>query len=416
MNLPKLVRIQLRGWAAMLLALTLWHAAVAQDIEADAAALHWVGTWSAPPQQPWFNGAPLATGFFRQTLREIVHVSIGGSRLRVRFTNAYGSAPLQIGAARVALRSNGVATVPGSDRALSFGGKSAVSIAPGALVLSDPVNLDLPPRSDLAVSIFFPGATGRPTLHFRSRQTNYVSPPGNFAAGASMPVASTSVCADQFANRVCTSPWYFLAGVEVRAPAGVAAVVALGDSITAGAGTVTDANRRWPDVLARRLLHQGPTMGVLNQGLDGNTLWTSALGESALARFDRDVLAVAGAKFVIVLLGINDLRAGASAARVIAGLQQLAVRAQAAGLKAYGGTLTPFLRASDAQEAQRQAVNRWIRTSGAFDAVIDFDAVLRDPTQPRRMRPIYDSGDTLHPNAAGYEAMAGAIDLSLFRP
>jgi lysophospholipase L1-like esterase len=157
-------------------------------------------------------------------------------------------------------------------------------------------------------------------------------------------------------------------------------------------------------------------MGVLNQGLDGNTLWTSALGESALARFDRDVLAAAGARFVIVLLGINDLRAGASAARVIAGLQQLAARAQAAGLKAYGGTLTPFLRASDAQEAQRQAVNRWIRTSGAFDAVLDFDAVLRDPAQPRRMRPLYDSGDTLHPNAAGYEAMAGAIDLSLFRP
>lgn len=415
MKIAVLARIPIRRWAAMLLAFTVWHAAAAQDMEPEAAGLHWVGTWSAAPQQPWYNGEPLATGFYRQTLREIVHVSIGGSRVRVRFTNAHGQAPLQIGAAHVALRSSGPATVPGSDRALAFGGKSGITIAPGAAALSDPVNLEVPPRSDLAVSIYLPVATGLPTLHFRSRQTNYVSPKGNFTGAASMPVASTKVCADQFVNRVCTSPWYFLAGVDVRAPVGVGAIVALGDSITAGAGTNTDTNRRWPDVLARRLLNQGPVMGVLNQGIGGNTIWTSQLGPSALARFDRDVLATSGTRFVIVLLGINDLIDGASAARVISGLQQLATRAQAARLKVYGGTLTPFQRGSDTLEAQRQAVNRWIRTSGAFDAVIDFDATLRDPGMPRRMRALYDSGDTLHPNAAGYEAMAGAIDLSLFR-
>jgi lysophospholipase L1-like esterase len=415
MKYSSLVQSPLACLGAVLLALSLGPRVEAQQIEADAAASHWVGTWSAAMQPPTYKGEPLATGFQARTLREIVHASMGGQRIRVRLSNAHGHSPLAIGQARVALQAAGAAIVPGSDRGLSFGGQSSITIAPGASVLSDPVSLSVAPRAALAVSLYLPQATGAPTLHFRSRQTNYVSPPGNHAAALDMPVAATQVCATQFARPVCSSPWYFLAGVEVQAPTEVGAIVALGDSITAGAGTEVDQNRRWTDVLARRLLDEGPPMAVLNQGLDGNALWTDGLGHNAQARFDRDVLAASAARYVIVLMGINDLQAGTPATRVIAGLQQLAQRARAQGLQVYGGTLTPFARGSDAVEAQRQAVNRWIRGGGAFDAVIDFDAALRDPAQPRRLRPSYDSGDTLHPSAAGYEAMANAINLSLFR-
>lgn len=387
----------------------------AQEIGAEAEASHWVGTWSAAMQPPTYRGEPLAPGFQNRSLREIVHVSMGGNRLRIRLSNVHGDSPLDIGEARIALQAVNASIVTGSDRVLKFGGRTRVSIAAGATVLSDPVALAVAPRAALAVSLYLPTATGAPTLHFRSRQTNYVSPVGNHVAAPSMPVAGTRVCASQFVRPVCTSPWYFLSGVEVRAPVGVGAVVALGDSITAGSGTEVDRNQRWTDVLARRLLDEGVAAAVLNQGLDGNALWTNGLGQNAQARFDRDVLAQAGVRQVIVLLGINDLQAGATAERVIAGLQQLALRARARGLRVYGGTLTPFARGSDALEARRQAVNRWIRGAGAFDAVIDFDAVLRDPAQPRRLRPAYDSGDGLHPGAAGYEAMANAVDLSLLR-
>ncbi|WP_157269478.1 SGNH/GDSL hydrolase family protein [Azohydromonas aeria] len=374
---------------------------------------HWVGTWSTGMQPPRYP--PVAQGFPGRTLRQIVFTSIGGQRVRVRFSNAFGTAPVNIGAARIALQGSGAAIVPGSDRALTFDGKSGVAMAPGASVLSDAVDFEVPARRSLAVSIFFPGFTGAPTLRFRSRQTNYVSPPGNFTAAASLPVESTGFCVMQGGKQVCSSPWYFLDGVEVLAPAEVSAIVALGDSITGGAGTRDNANQRWTDVLARRLQNEGLVRGVLNQGIDGNTLWTTYLSQNAQARFQRDVLDAAGVKYVIVLLGINDLRTGVVAERVIAALQQLAVRAHARGLRAYGGTLLPNANAADSVEAARQAVNRWIRGSGAFDAVIDFDAALRDPAWPRRLRPAYDSGDTLHPSPAGHEALANAIDLELFR-
>jgi lysophospholipase L1-like esterase len=401
-----------RRLAILLLAVAAWPPAWAQDADPEAGE-HWVGTWSTAMQFPVFP--PIRNGFPGQTMRQIVFTSIGGNRVRVRFSNIYGSTPVDIGAARIALHSSGPTIVPGSDRILTFGGRRSITMAPGAVVVSDPVDFRVPPRTSLAVSAYFPGPTGAPTLHFRARQTNYVSPPGDFAAAASMPVTTTEFCVYQGGRRVCSSPWYFLAGVEVEAPAEVSSIVAFGDSITSGAGTRNDANQRWPDLLARRLQNQGLQHGVLNQGIDGNKLWYSWLSENAQARFGRDALDATGVRYVIILMGINDLRAGAPASRVISGLQQLAARAKARGLRVYGGTLLPNENVPESVHEQREVVNRWIRTGGAFHAVIDFDAALRDPTQPRRLRALYDSGDSLHPNSAGYEAMVGAIDLALFR-
>ena len=397
---------------ALLMAAVASSPAWAQDVGPEADE-HWVGTWSTAMQYPVFP--PIRKGFPGQTLRQIVFTSIGGDRVRVRFSNIYGTEPVTLGEARIALRSSGAAIQPGSDRLLTFGGRRSITMAPGAIVVSDPVAFDVPARASLAVSAYFPGYTGAPTLHFRARQTNYVSPPGNYTAAAGMPVASTGFCVYQGGRQVCSSPWYFLAGVDVQAAPEVKSIVAFGDSITSGAGTPENANRRWPDILARRLLNHGLTHGVLNQGIDGNKLWSSWLSENAQSRFGRDALDAPGVRYVIVLMGINDLRSGASASRVISGLQQLASRAKARGLRVYGGTLLPNANVAESVHDQREAVNRWIRTSGAFHAVIDFDAALRDPAQPRRLRPLYDSGDSLHPNSAGYEAMVGAIDLSLFR-
>ncbi|MDZ5455887.1 SGNH/GDSL hydrolase family protein [Azohydromonas lata] len=401
-----------RALAACLLSLLMAVPAWAQEGSPEAAE-HWVGTWSTAMQYPLFP--PIRNGFPGQTLRQIVFTSMGGDRVRVRFSNVYGNEPVILGEARIALRSSGPAIEPGSDRLLTFGGKRSVTMAPGAIVASDPIAFKVPARTSLAVSTYFPGYTGAPTLHFRARQTNYVSPPGNFTAAASLPVASTGFCVYQGGRRVCSSPWYFLVGVDVQAAAEVKSIVAFGDSITSGAGSPENANKRWPDFLARRLLNQGMVHGVLNQGMDGNKLWSSWLSENGQSRFGRDALDAPGVRYVIVLMGINDLRGGVDASRVISALQQLASRAKARGLRVYGGTLLPNANAPQSVQEQRQAVNRWIRTGGAFHAVIDFDAALRDPAQPLRLRPLYDSGDSLHPNSAGYQAMGNAIDLSLFR-
>jgi lysophospholipase L1-like esterase len=401
-----------RYLAALLLAVAAGPLAWAQEADPEAGE-HWVGTWSTAMQYPVFP--PIRKGFAGQTMRQIVYTSMGGNRVRVRFSNLYGDIPVAIGTARVALHGSAAAIVPGSDRVLTFGGKRFITMAPGAVVVSDAIEFEVPARTSLAVSAYFPGATGAPTLHFRARQTNYVSPPGNFTASASMPVASTGFCVFQGGRKVCSSPWYFLAGVEVLAPDEASSIVAFGDSITSGAGSPDDANKRWPDLLARRLLNQGLVRGVLNAGLDGNRLWYSYLSENGQARFGRDALDATGVRYVVILMGINDLRAGTTATRVTSGLQQLAARAKARGLRVYGGTLLPNANAGEAVQVQREAVNHWIRTSGTFHAVIDFDAALRDPANPRQLRPAYDSGDSLHPNSAGYEAMAGAIDLSLFR-
>lgn len=378
--------------------------------DADA---EWVGTWTAAPSNLF------TAGFNDQTLRLIAHTSIGGERVRVRLSNTFGTTSLKIGEARVALQAQGPIINPGTDRPLKFGGQTAVTIPPGALVVSDPVDLDVPALSNLAVSVYLPGATGPVTEHSLAVQTNYASTPGNYTEAGNMPVASTRLS------------WALLSGIEVLARDAVA-VVTFGDSITDGYGSTVDANRRWPNVLAERLQARHMRVGVLDQGISGNRVLHDGqvpeFGPNALSRFDRDVLAQSGVKFVVLLEGINDFGhappgtpEAVSAEDIIAGYRQIIRRAHAQDIKVYGATLTPYVGTifpgyyQPEGEAKRQAVNAWIRSSGAFDAVIDFDAVVRDPANPTKILPAYDVGDHLHPNDAGYRAMANAVDLRLFR-
>jgi len=369
---------------------------------------HWVGTWATGVH--WrVTGA----SFANQTLREIVHTSIAGDRARVRISNSFGVTPLVVGSAHLALRDTGPSIVPGSDRALTFGGLPFVTIAPGAHVRSDPVALDVPALGDLAISLYLPGtlvpSTATPlTGHNTGLQTSYVSPEGNFTGEVAMPVQSTMLQS------------YFLMGVDVSAPKQVTAIVTLGDSITDGTRSTPDTNNRWPNHLARRLQARpgNHKMGVLDVGISGNRVLSDSTGNAgvnAQSRFDRDVLSQTGVTHVIVLEGINDSSNTVfQADLIIAGLNQIAERAHAKGLKIYAGTLTPAGSAGT-REANRQAVNEWIRTSGAFDAVIEFDLATLDPANPTFFLPEYDSGDHLHPSDLGYEAMANAIDLDLFR-
>ena len=400
---------------------------------------HWVGTWAtavvtrpqaprtapsqpaAPPATPAPGAQPAPLSLNNQTLREIVHVSIGGSRLRVVLGNEFGTAPLTIGAASIALCDKDAKIAANSSRALVFGGRPSVTIPAGASMISDPVDENVPPMGDLAIDLYLPDEmtplTSPLTVHAGASQTNYVSSTGNFAGSADLPVLST------------TPSWYLIERVEVAAPAETAAIVTFGDSITDGARSTPNTNNRWPDHLAKRLLARpGNTkLAILNTGIGGNRLLSDSIanfGINALARFDRDVLAQPGAAYVVVLEGINDIgqaRANPlpSAADLIAAQQQMIERAHAHGLKIFGATLTPFEGAAyftPEGEAKRQAINNWIRTSKAYDGVIDFDSATRDPASPGKFLALYDSGDHLHPNDAGYEAMGKSIDLNLFAP
>ena len=374
----------------------------------------WVGTWAAAPAP-----AEGVAGFSNQTIRLNPRVSIGGERLRVRISNAYGNRPLAIGAATVALRDKGPAIVAGKSRKLTFGGRNSAVIAAGAVAYSDAVDVSVAPLADLAVSFHLPGEvlanfaiTGR-----YARQTNYISPPGNYTAATVMPVGNL------------TDQWFFLCGVDVLAPRDTLGVVALGDSITDGNISTIDAFCRWPDQLARRLVARaGRSVSVMNNGLGGNRILHDIRGDSGLRRFDRDVLAQPGVTHVIVMLGTNDLRnrwakpeEEVTAEQMIAGLQQMAQRAHAAGIKIIGATLTPFGNETymanawnPTREKHRVTVNTWIRQSGVFDAFADFDAALRDPAVPTQMRAVDDCGDGLHPSDVGYCKMGDAIDLGLF--
>lgn len=389
---------------------------LAARAQQNDAGPYWVGSWGTA-QQPAISQAESTGGQFNnQTLRQIVHASLGGQRLRVRLSNAYGTVPLVVGEARVALQALGAATDPASDRVLTFNGQAGITVAAGATAVSDPVSLSFNSGQNLAVSVYLPVFTAATTQHLRARQTSYVSIPGNFTGAANQPGVFSSLCTEGLNPRTCTSSWYFLANVDVETSAPIAAVAALGDSITNGAYSTGNQNRRWTDVLARRLRADGQILGVLNQGIGGNTLVAWGQGGSMVRRFERDVLSQPGVKFAVVLGGINDIKKGFTADKLIAGFQTMIAQARQRGLKIYGATLTPYGRGTDAQEAQRQAVNAWIRSGGAFDAVIDFDAALRDPAAPRRLLPLYDGGDSLHPNDAGYEAMGQAVNLALFRP
>ncbi|GAA2417241.1 SGNH/GDSL hydrolase family protein [Streptomyces glaucosporus] len=395
----------------------------------------WVGTWSTTP-----TAVPASdtTAFENQTIRQTVRTSIGGDRVRVRLSNEFGEQPLVIGEARIARRAggSGARIDTRTDRPLTFGGRTSVTVPAGAPAVSDPVELTVPAGSDLVISIHLPERTPGSTVHAFAFQHNYVAS-GNVTRAAEVTPTAT------------VDRWYFLTGVSVaadgRSPRS-AAVVAFGDSITDGSDTDVNANHRWPDFLARRLRDaRGPhPLGVLNQGISGNRLlhdpnppegsgadaYAAYFGQSALRRFDRDVAAQPGAEHVVVLLGVNDLGhpvAGTAptsekvtARDVIAAHRQLIARAHERGLKIYGGTILPFKGDTfgfhtEENEAARQAVNRWIRTSGEYDGVIDFDRALRDPSDPQRLLPRYDSGDHLHPSDAGAKAMADAVPLHLLR-
>ena len=394
---------------------------------------HWVATWAASPQQFRALPAPAPTAqagapqraaapppppssFSNQTIRMIVHTSIGGRQARVQFSNGFGNAALVLGAAHVALRDKDSAIVPDSDRALTFNGKSTATIPPGAFLVSDAVNLDVPRLGDLAVSVYVSGDTGPITMHATGLHTTYISKQGDFASAPALTDTTVS------------QSWYLVSGVDVLAPADTATIVAFGDSITDGATSTVDTNHSWPSVLAARLLANPATAhwAVVNQGISGNRLLRDGAGVNALARFDRDVLTQAGVQWVTIMLGINDIGFGmrqpsesVTADEVIGALHQLVERAHTHGIKAIGCTLTPYEGAayySEAGEVVREVVNRWIRTGGAFDTVVDFDAVVRDPANPKQIRQDMNIRDHLHPNDAGYKAMAEAIDLSLFAP
>lgn len=402
---------RLMGWAGLPAFLL---AAGAICSAQSSPAPQWVGTWAASPMLalPGFATRP----FTGTTLREIVHISNGGDMLRVRFSNEFGTDPLTIGDAHVALSAGGAAVEPGTDHTLTFGGAAQVRIAPGAAVFSDPVSLAVPALSDLAISFYLPNQNLRAeTFHSFADQDNF-SADGDVAGAAALAQPSKF------------SSWYFLNGVDVPAVAGSRAIVALGDSITDGAHSTPDANRRWPDVLAARL-KQEPGLehvSVLNEGIGGNRVLNETAGPSALSRFDRDVLAQDGVKYLIVLESINDIGHMAqptgpeddiTAAQLEFGLKQIAEAAHEHGIKVYGATLTPYGGAwyySDKGEQIREEVNNWIRSSGVFDAVIDFDQIARDPANPTRFNPAYDSGDHLHPGDEGYKAMGAGIDLKLF--
>jgi len=351
-----------------------------------------------------------------QTLRQIVRTSIGGSKLRVVLSNAYGTAPVQIGGGAVALRDRDASIQAPSLKTLFFDGAPTATILAGATLVSDPVDLSLPPLSEVAIDLFVPGELGVSaspvTTHNGAGQTNYVSETGNHVGEATMPAALRPLA------------WFLVARVEVMAPPNTMALATFGDSITDGARSTPDTNNRWPDVLARRLAaRKGPGVAVLNAGISGNRVLGDGAGTSALSRFDKDVLMQTGVTHVVVMEGINDIglaraNPAPSAADLIAGHKQLIERAHARGLKIYGATLTPYEGAayySPEGEAKRQALNEWIRTSGAYDGVVDMDKATRDPAAPSKFLPAYDSGDHLHPGDAGYTAMANAVDLALFK-
>ena len=398
----------------------------------------WIGTWATAPQPP----QPGTRQTFRnQSLRLIVHTSAGGTKVRIKISNTFGDHPLFIGSAHIARRTTAADINPASDRALMFQGQPSTTVPAGSIVVSDPVELNVTALVDLAISFFLPKPTEATTSHVLAKQTSYLSTDtGDSTAAVKFPVARA------------IHSWPFLTGVDVAASPGATAIVAFGSSLTDGDGTTSDTNQRWPDVLAKRLQKSADRkaeIGVLNEGIIGNRLlndsplqaaggrFGAVLGQAGLTRFERDVLSQDGVKYVIVGLGINDLAfpgsltpptESISADMIISGYRQLIAQAHKKGIRVIGTTNPPFENAflalgkteppvtfyTPEKESIRQKVNVWILSSVEFDAVVDFDAVLRDPSHPTQLLPAYDSGDHLHPNDAGCIAEGNAVPLSLF--
>jgi lysophospholipase L1-like esterase len=385
-------------------------------------ALHWYGSWGASPQ-------PVSPGFVEppavedQTIRQILRLSLGGSHIRLKLSNLHSSAPIVIGAARLALAGAEGRIRPDTDEIVAFSDATSVTLRQGESMVSDPIEFDVEDRARLSVSLFLPGKPSIGAWHATGLETAYLSAPGDHTGDDTLPVAGT------FQQKLIVS------GVEVANDTAKAAIVCFGDSVTDGAGSTPNSDRRWPDRLAERLAARDGEMkyGVVNAGISGSRLLRDVIGLRGLKRFERDVLSVPGVKYVTLLYGNNDLgfpympddsplaevadRSPVKAADIIKGQHKIVALAHENKLKIFGATLPPFIGAPffDAAKAdgERLKVNEWIRDGGAFDAVIDFDAVLRDPNDPSRLRPDYDSGDHLHPGDAGYKAMAEAIDLAL---
>lgn len=442
-----------RSRAVVAAACVAWLATVSFPslVEGQSGERRWVGAWGtapislppAPPSsgtQPANPLFPAPPQFGNRTVRQVVRASVGGSQVRVALTNRFGTKPLRIGAAHVATRAAGPAIVEKSGGALMFRGKPSVTIEPSAVVLSDPVALDVNAFGDLAIDLYLPdegwGAMSPTTYHASALATSYLSPNGNHVGTAKMPVEATF------------QQWLFLSRVEVSSATAPGTVVTLGDSITDGTGSTPDSNSRWPDFLARRLAERygSAAPGVINAGIAGNRVLShnagssllkragiagaseqmddpnALFGPSGLSRFDQDVLLQPGVTHVIVLETINDIGMSGDPVSptiedLISGHRTLIQRAHARGLKIYGATLTPFKGAfywNDSGEARRQKLNEWIRTSGEYDGVVDFDAAVRDPKDPVKFRENFQPGDWLHANDAGYKAMADAVDLALF--
>lgn len=375
-----------------------------------SGAPHWVGTWATGPQLTETNNNPPAPGLANNTLRQIFRVSIGGTQLRMRFSNEYGNGPVTLSAVHLA-KSMGMSSIDvASDKALAFDGMPSVTIPQGEAVWSDAFDYMLAPLSSHAVTIRFGAVPSGITGHPGSRMASFIQS-GDAVTAANVTGATTE-------------HWYYIAGLDVMASSDSAALVVLGDSITDGRGSTTNMNDRWPDLLATRLQANPATqkIGVLNLGIGGNAVVSGGLGPTATARFDSQVLGQSGVKWLIVLEGVNDL-GGASGTGVVTGLtnafQQFVTKARAASIKAYGSPILPFGGSSydtGDHETSRQSVNTWIRTAGNFDAVIDLDAAVRDAGNPRNLAAAYDSGDKLHLNPAGYRRMADEVDFALFMP
>jgi lysophospholipase L1-like esterase len=393
---------------------------------AHAQEAKWVGSWGASPLPPSPGAGPFPAtpSFSDQTVRQIVRLSAGGERVRLRLTNEYGGKAITIGAARVALADGADKLKAGTEHAVTFDGRASATIPAGAPLLSDPIDLKVGDLAALSVSLYLQGDTGPCTCHGVGMQDAYVSAQGDHTQG-------TFAAAQTIQMRA------FLSGVEVLAPR-AQAIVVLGDSISDGVGSTAGANRRWPDLFAERLSARagGTRFGVVNHGISGNQVLADGAGQSALARFDRDALSVPGLTHVIVFEGVNDLGLGygkldgpiaalmprpaikPTRDAMIAGYRQLIARAHAKGVKIYGATIAPYEGAayySAEGEAVRKAINDWIRTSKEFDGVLDFDAAFRDPAKPTQMKDAFQAGDHLHGSDAGYRAVADSIDLALFR-